>query len=83
MLLLKVMNIPPKKINPSEIQTSMPSFLKSYNETIPKNFPQASVALLEKYKDEHSAYFKHGDSWSLDMHRKKVMDWLPGNSETQ
>jgi hypothetical protein len=65
----------------SEIQTSLPDFLKSYNETIPAGFPHASVILLKKFKELHTALFKHGDLWSLDQHRKKLMDWLPRNTD--
>ena len=73
------MKISPKKPLPSEAQISIEEFLKSYNETIPTSFPKASVALLQRYKEEHEALFKHGESWSLDLHRKKIMDWLPQN----
>jgi hypothetical protein len=57
-------------------------FLKSYNDNIPPNFPQVSVALLQKYKSEHPAFFKQGEFWSLDLHRKKIMDWLPHYTES-
>lgn len=72
-----------KKPNPSETQTSLSDFLKSYNETIPQGFPRASETLLKKYKDEHTAFFKNGELWSLDLHRKKIMDWLPQNLKNQ
>lgn len=66
-----------------QMQISLLEFLESYNRNIPKNsknFPQASVALLKKFKDAHSMLFKNGDFWSLDQHRKKVIDWLPRNN---
>ena len=66
------MKVSPKKPNPSETQTSLSDFLKSYNETIPQSFPRASETLLQKYKDEHAAFFKNGEFWSLDLHRKKM-----------
>lgn len=69
----------PRKIRESEIQVTLADFLKLYNQGIPESFPRASAALLKKYKDEHTAFFKHGEMWSLDLHRKKVMDWLPYN----
>ena len=69
----------PRKISPSEIQVPLVDFLKLYNQGIPESFPRASAALLQKYKDEHATFFKHGEMWSLDLHRKKVMDWLPYN----
>jgi len=55
-------------------------FLQSYNNNMPKNLPQASAALLEKFKEEHLTLFKSDDLWSLDLHRKKLIDWLPRNS---
>ncbi len=65
----------------SEMQIPLPDFLKSYNENIPDGFPHASVSLLKKFKELHTTLFKHGDLWSLDQHRKKLMDWLPRNIE--
>ena len=61
----------------SEMLVSLPEFLKAYNKTIPEGFPRASTALLKKFKTAHAALFKHGDLWSLDEHRKKIIDWLP------
>lgn len=52
-------------------------FMKSYNEHMPASYPRASVQLLNQFRDAHAALFKHGDKWSLDQHRKKLMDWLP------
>jgi len=64
------------KIN-SEKALSLSEFLKSYNEGLPAQFPRASLPLLREFKKEHTALFKRGDSWSLDQHRKVVMNWLP------
>lgn len=61
----------------SEKSLSLSDFLKSYNEGLPVAFPRASLSLLQEFKNEHSSLFKHEDVWSLDQHRKKVMDWLP------
>ena len=64
----------------SEMQISLSDFLKSYNANMPPAFPSATVALLERFREAHQMLFKHGDLWSLDLHRKKVFDWLPRNS---
>lgn len=56
-------------------------FLESYNKNMPAGWPRATAALLQKFRDEHEALFTHGDQWSLDQHRKKLMDWLPRNSD--
>lgn len=62
------------------MQISLSDFLKSYNANMPPAFPSATVALLERFREAHQMLFKHGDLWSLDLHRKKVFDWLPRNS---
>jgi hypothetical protein len=69
-----------KKPDPSQEQISLSDFLKSYNKNIPEGFPHASEALLKRFKSEHPGFFKHGESWSLDEHRKKIVDWLPLNN---
>lgn len=65
----------------SEAQIPLSDFMKSYNDNIPTGFPHATVLLLKKFKELHVSLFKHGELWSLDQHRKKLMDWLPRNSE--
>ncbi len=66
----------------SQLQIPISEFLESYNKNMPASFPRATTALLKKFKDDHSLLFKHGDLWSLDQHRKKLMDWLPRNGAT-
>jgi hypothetical protein len=63
----------------NEISLSLLEFLTSFNQNMPTNFPQVSRELLLTFKKEHEALFRKGDAWSLDLHRKKVMDWLPRN----
>ena len=62
-----------------QMQISLLDFLESYNKNMPKSFPLVSIELLKKFKEAHSTLFKNGDLWSLEQHRKKVMDWLPRN----
>jgi len=76
-VLLKVMKLPDLDRIRSEKSISLSDFLKFYNENLPLAFPRASLSLLEEFKEEHMSLFKQGSSWSLDQHRKKVMDWLP------
>lgn len=59
----------------SEESHTLPEFLKLYNENLPLAFPRASAALLEEFKRTHADFFKT-NVWSLELHRKKVMDWL-------
>ncbi len=65
----------------SEKRVSLAVFLKSYNDGLPTGFPKASSALLKKFKETHPLFFKHGNLWSLDEHRKKIVDWMPPRSQ--
>lgn len=51
-------------------------FMELYNENLPVSFPRATPELLTEYKSSHSEFFKTSDRWSLNIHRKKIMDWL-------
>lgn len=59
----------------SERSLSFGQFLTHYNEGLPSGFPLASLALLREFKKSHASLFKT-NLWSLNLHRKKVMDWL-------
>jgi hypothetical protein len=69
------------ELSVSEVRMPLVDFLKSYNKGLPAGFPRSSRALLEKYKTLHPLFFKNGDLWSLDEHRKKVLDWIPQELE--
>ncbi|MBI2039415.1 MAG: hypothetical protein HYT22_04060 [Candidatus Niyogibacteria bacterium] len=56
--------------------TTMLVFMESYNASIPAGFPHASAKALKHFQSVHPALFKHGDEWSIDKHRKHLMDWL-------
>ncbi len=66
----------------SEVPVSLPDFLKAYNQNLPIGFPRATSGLLREFKGSHESLFKQGDLWSIDLHRKKVMDWLPAHTVT-
>lgn len=61
----------------SEKRLSLPEFLTTYNAGLPPEFPRASAAMLKVFSSKYPDFFRKGDGWSLDQHRKKVMDWLP------
>lgn len=65
----------------SQAQIPLADFLESYNQNIPDAFPRASIANLEKFQGTHPTLFKNGDMWSIDQHRKRVIDWLCSNRE--
>ncbi len=56
--------------------TTLSSFAETYNKTIPLGFPRASAKVLLQFQAAHPLLFKNGDEWSIDRHRKRVMDWL-------
>jgi hypothetical protein len=66
----------------SERPISLQEFLESYNQGIPDGFPRASAKNLKKFQDTYPTLFKNGDRWSIALHRKKIMDWLPGHRES-
>ena len=76
-----------KKIDPdkerSEKQLPLKEFLLLYNKDLPLRFPHASVTSLNEFKKTYPALFKGEDTWSLDKHRKKFMDWRAQSTETR
>ncbi len=65
----------------NQTRTSLVVFMESYNKSIPVSFPQASVKILKKFQALHPILFRHADEWSIDRHRKRVMDWLPSYND--
>ncbi|MFT5180074.1 MAG: hypothetical protein ACI9GH_000393, partial [Candidatus Paceibacteria bacterium] len=60
-----------------EKKTSINEFMKFYNENLPSAFPRATLPFLKEFRKSYSGLFKGENSWSLDVHRKKFMDWRP------
>ncbi|MGH7175538.1 MAG: hypothetical protein ACREGR_04235 [Minisyncoccia bacterium] len=63
----------------SELRVPQAEFIARYNEGLPATFPKASAALLKEYRTKYPGQFKPDGLWSLEIHRKKVMDWLPAH----
>ena len=63
----------------NQIRTTLPIFMEFYNKTTPVSFPRVSIKILKKFQELHPMLFRGGDEWSIDRHRKKVMDWLPSH----
>lgn len=57
-------------------KTPMLEFMEAYNRTIPAGFPRATPEALEQFWATHTILFKGKAGWSVDKHRKRVMDWL-------
>ena len=66
----------------NQVKTPLLNFMESYNKSIPISFPKVSVKILKNFQSLHPILFKHSDEWSIDKHRKRVMDWLPSSSHT-
>jgi hypothetical protein len=56
--------------------TSLTVFIENYNKSIPQDFPRATAKALRQFQIMHSNLFKKEDDWSIDKHRKRLMDWL-------
>lgn len=54
-------------------------FLEKYNENMPIGYPLVTLMLLKKFKEEHLSLFKGNSLWSINQHRKRLIDWLPQN----
>ena len=63
------------------IESFSPDFIEYYNENIPVGFPKASLKALEEFKATHPALFKESNKWTIDKHRKKLMDWLVSHNK--
>lgn len=79
MVMLQVMRKYSKELLESQAQLPISDFMASFNKNMPAGFPRVSLALLKKFQSAHEVLFKNGDLWSLEQHRKKLIDWLPHN----
>ncbi len=70
-----------KELELNQNKTPLLVFMESYNKSIPSSFPRVSVKILKHFQVLHPVLFKHSDEWSIDKHRKRVMDWLPSCSD--
>ncbi|MDO8600806.1 MAG: hypothetical protein Q7R73_04380 [bacterium] len=61
----------------SLVKTSSAVFMETYNKNLPASFPRVSIRALEKFQETNSSLFKDGHAlWSMDKHRKRLMNWL-------
>ena len=60
----------------NKVVTSAAVFMESYNKSVPFGFPTVSMKALKEFQSLHPTLFKHGNEWSIDRHRKRLMDWL-------
>ena len=62
-----------------ELPLTDKEFLESFNRNMPQGYPLVSLEILKKFKEAHLKMFGTDGSWSLDHHRKRVIEWLPQN----
>ena len=70
----------PDKFKVNLIATSLAVFMDSYNKSVPESFPRPSARVLKAFQALHPALFKNTNEWSIDKHRKRIMDWLPSHN---
>ena len=74
-----------EKKNPADdvnlMSKSLIDFVHYYNKNVPEVFPRASVKALEKFQVTYPALFGTSKEWTIDKHRKKLMDWLVSYKE--
>lgn len=77
------MKIPDLDRANSEKPLTRPEFIRLYNDGLPEQFPRISPSILDAFSENYPSLFRTGQPWSLDQHRKKVMDWLPAYLRSQ
>lgn len=68
-----------ERIVPNETLLTAAEFLESYNKNMPEGYPHVTLVILEKFKEAHPSLFKNNSAWTLDLHRKRMIEWLPQN----
>jgi hypothetical protein len=61
--------------------TPVSVFLEYYNKNIPESYPHATPKALEQFQITYPTLFQNNEEWSIDKHRKRLMDWLPSYKE--
>lgn len=62
-------------VNLAEMETE--NFIDYYNQNIPDSFPKATKEALAQFQVSHTALFADSKLWTIDKHRRRLMDWLP------
>jgi hypothetical protein len=58
-------------------ELSLEEFILYYNQNIPASFPKATKEALEEFQETHDSLFEDNKAWTIDKHRRRVIDWLP------
>lgn len=65
----------------NEARTSLVSFAEAYNRMLAPGFPHASNKALQRFQAAYPLLFKDENSWSIDKHRKRFMDWYASHQQ--
>ena len=63
--------------DPNFKATSLVDFVRYYNLNIPEAFPRASLKSLHAFQLKYPSLFDATREWTIDKHRKRLMEWLP------
>lgn len=74
--MIEIMKQKDDKFIINQIGTTLAVFMESYNKNIPLDFPRASTGALKQFQATHPKLFGESGEWSIDKHRKRLMDWL-------
>lgn len=67
----------------NEAFTDISVFIEYYNKNIPAAYPKANEKALAAFRAVYPGLFEKGaEKWSIDKHRKRLMDWLPSYRAT-
>ncbi len=65
------------------VETPLEVFVDYYNKNIPASFPKATKEALEQFQETHPGLFDDNKMWTIDKHRRRLMDWLPSYHEAK
>lgn len=60
---------------------TLDDFIDYYNQNIPASFPRATKEALQEFQATHATLFDDSKLWTIDKHRRRLMDWLPSYHE--
>lgn len=60
---------------------TLADFLHYYNQSTPLAMPRATKEALIEFKATHAPLFDEAGLWTIDKHRRRLMDWLPSYRE--
>jgi hypothetical protein len=68
-----------QRIVPNETPLTATEFLESFNSNMPLGYPHVTLDIMKKFQQAHQSLFKKPNIWTLELHRKRMIQWLPQN----